>query len=152
MSKNTNLNNAKKAKNDEFYTRLEDIEKELNEYDPKVFKDKTIFCNCDDPTSSNFWAFFQMNFNRLGLKKLISTHYNMDNSPSYAMAYDSKNPKDDIDFSKGAKIPLKGNGDFRSPECIDLLKQSDMVVTNPPFSLFREFVAQLEKLKIINYG
>ena len=145
MAKNANLSNAKKAKNDEFYTRLADIEKELNEYDPVVFKDKTIFCNCDDPTSSNFWVFFHMNFNRLGLKKLITTHYNMDGSSSYAMTYDSKDPKDDIDFDKGTKIPLKGNGDFRSPECIDLLKQSDMVVTNPPFSLFREFVAQLEK-------
>ena len=145
MSRNANLSKAKNAKKDEFYTRLEDIEKELNEYDPKVFKDKVIFCNCDDPTSSNFWIFFHMNFNRLGLKKLITTHYNMDGSPSYAMTYDSKDPKDDIDFGKGTKIPLKGDGDFRSPECIDLLKQSDMVVTNPPFSLFREFVAQLEQ-------
>ena len=145
MAKNANLSNAKKAKNDEFYTRLADIEKELNEYDPAVFKDKVIFCNCDDPTSSNFWVFFHMNFNRLGLKKLITTHYNMDGSPSYAMTYDSKDPKDDIDFDKGTKVPLKGNGDFRSPECIDLLKQSDMVITNPPFSLFREFVTQLEE-------
>ena len=145
MAKNTNLSNAKKAKNDEFYTRLADIEKELNEYDPTVFKDKTIFCNCDDATSSNFWVFFHMNFNRLGLKKLITTHYNMDGSSSYAMTYDSKDPKDDIDFDKGTKIQLKGNGDFRSDECIDLLKQSDMVVTNPPFSLFREYIAQLDQ-------
>lgn len=145
MAKNANLSNAKKAKNDEFYTRLEDIEKELNEYDPAVFKDKVIFCNCDDPTSSNFWIFFHMNFNRLGLKKLITTHYNMDGSPSYAMTYDSKDPKDDIDFDKGTKIPLKGDGDFRSAECIELLKRSDMVVTNPPFSLAREYVAELEK-------
>lgn len=145
MSDNTNLSNAKNAKNDEFYTRLEDIEKELNEYDPAVFKDKVIFCNCDDPTRSNFWVFFHTNFNRLGLKKLIATHYNSDGSPSYTMTYDSKDPKDDIDFSKGSKIPLKSDGDFRSPECIDLLKQSDMVVTNPPFSLAREYVAELEK-------
>lgn len=145
MAKNANLSNAKKAKNDEFYTRLEDIENELSKYDPAVFKDKVIFCNCDDPTSSNFWVFFHMNFNRLRLKKLITTHYNSDGSPSYAMTYDSKDPKDDIDFSKGTKIPLKGNGDFKSDECIELLKQSDMVVTNPPFSLFREFVAQLEE-------
>lgn len=145
MAKNTNLNNAKKAKNDEFYTRLEDIEKELNEYDPAVFKDKTIFCNCDDPTSSNFWIFFHTNFNRLGLKKIIATHYNMDGSSSYAMTYDSKDSENDIDFDKGTKIELKGNGDFRSDECIDLLKQSDMVVTNPPFSLFREYIAQLEQ-------
>lgn len=145
MSRNANLSKAKNAKNDEFYTRLEDIEKELNEYDPAVFKDKTIFCNCDDPTSSNFWVFFHMNFNRLSLKKLITTHYNSDGSPSYAMTYDSKDPKNDIDFSKGTKIPLKGNGDFKSDECIELLKQSDMVVTNPPFSLARKYVAELEK-------
>ena len=145
MSKHANLIKAKNVKNDEFYTRLEDIEKELNSYDPKVFKDKVIFCNCDDPTSSNFWNFFHMNFNRLGLKKLISTHYNMDGSPSYKMEYASQDPKDDIDFSKGTKIPLKGNGDFRSSECIKLLKQSDLAVTNPPFSLAREYVAELEK-------
>ena len=148
------LDNAKSNKNDEFYTRLEDIEKELNEYDPAVFKDKVIFCNCDNPTSSNFWVFFHMNFNRLGLKKLIATHYNMNGSSSYAMTYDSKDPKDDIDFSKGIKIPLKDSGDFRSSECIGLLKQSDIVVTNPPFSLFREFVAQLEQYhkKFIIWG
>jgi len=148
------LDNAKLNKNDEFYTRMEDIEKELNEYDPAVFKDKTIFCNCDNPTSSNFWVFFHMNFNRLGLKKLIATHYTVDGSPSYEMEYNSKDPKDDIDFNKGIKIPLKENGDFRSSECIDLLKKSDMVVTNPPFSLFREFVAQLEKYhkKFIIWG
>ena len=145
MSKNANLSNAKKAKNDEFYTRLEDIEKELNSYDPKVFKDKVIFCNCDDPTSSNFWNFFHMNFNRLGLEKLISTHYNMDGSPSYKMEYASKDPKDDVVLDKGIKKPLRGNGDFRSDDCIKLLKQSDLVVTNPPFSLFREYVAQLKQ-------
>lgn len=145
MAKNASLSNAKKAKNDEFYTRLADIEKELNEYNPAVFKNKTIFCNCDDPTNSNFWIFFHMNFNRLGLKKLITTHYNMDGSSSYAMEYSSKDPKDDVDFDKGTKIELEGDGDFRSDECIDLLKQSDMVVTNPPFSLAREYVAELEK-------
>lgn len=141
-TKNVKLSNAK---NDEVSTRLGDIEKELNEYDPKVFKDKTIFCNCDDSTSSNFWIFFHMNFNRFGLKKLITTHYNSDGSPSYAMTYDSKNPKDDIDFDKGTKIPLKGDGDFRSDECIELLKQSDIVVTNPSFSLFKAYIAQLEQ-------
>ena len=78
MARNANLSKAKNAKNDEFYTRFEDIEKELNEYDPAVFKNKTIFCNCDDPTNSNFWIFFHMNFNRFGLKKLITTHYNSD--------------------------------------------------------------------------
>lgn len=145
MPKNTNLIKAQKVKNDEFYTRLEDIDKELNEYDPAVFKGKVILCNCDDPASSNFWVFFHRNFNRLGLKKLIATHYNIDGSSSYAMTYNSKDPKDDVDVSKGTKIPLKGNGDFRSTECVDLLKQSDMVVTNPPFSLARAYVAELEK-------
>ena len=154
MPQHKSLAKAKKAKNDEFYTRLADIEKELNEYDPLVFKDKTIFCNCDDPTSSNFWVFFHINFHRLGLKKLVATHYNIDGSSSYEMEYDGQHPKDDIDFSKGTKTPLKGNGDFRSAECIDLLKQSDMIVTNPPFSLFREFVAQLEQYhkKFIIWG
>ena len=137
MLKNKNLSNAK---NDELYTSLEDIEKELNSYNPAVFKDEVIFCNCDDPTSSNFWRFFHMNFHRLGLKKLIAAHHSMDGSSSYAITYDSKNQKDDIDFSKGTKILLKGDGDFRS-----LLKQSDMVVRNLPFSLFGEYIAQLEQ-------
>lgn len=112
--------------------------------DKAVFKDKTIFCNCNDSASSNFWIFFHMNFHRFGLKKLIATHYNSDGSPSYAMTYDSKDPKDDVDFDKCTKISLKGTGDFRSEECIDLLKQSDMVVTNPHFSAFRAYIAQLE--------
>ena len=86
-----------------------------------------------------------MNFNRLGLEKLISTHYNMDGSPSYKMEYASKDPKDDVVLDKGIKKPLRGNGDFRSDDCIKLLKQSDLVVTNPPFSLAREYVAELEK-------
>lgn len=145
MLVNTNLSDVKNDKTDKFYTRLGDIENELNEYDPAVFRDKTIFCNCDDPTSSNFWIFFHMNFHRFGLKKLIATHYNRDGSPSYAMTYDSKDPKDDVDFDKCTKIPLKGDGDFRSDDCIDLLKQSDLIVTNPPFSLIREFAAQLEE-------
>ena len=142
MLKNAKLNNEQ---TDELSTRLGDIEKELNEYDPKAFKNKAIFCNCDDSTNSSFWIFFHMNFHRLGLKKLIATHYNNDGSPSYAMIYASKDPKDDVDFDKGTKIPLKGNGDFRSAECINLLKQSDVIVTNPPFSLFRAYIAQLEK-------
>ena len=121
MSKHANLLKAKNVKNDEFYTRLEDIVKELNSYDPKVFKNKVVFCNCDDPASSNFWNFFHMNFNRLGLKKLISTHYNMDGSPSYKMEYASKGLKDDVVLAKGIKKPLKGSGDFRSDECIKLL-------------------------------
>lgn len=145
MAQNAKLSNVKNDKTDEFYTRLGDIEKELNSYDPAVFKDKVIFCNCNDSTGSNFWIFFHMNFHRFGLTKLIATHYNSDGSPSYVMTYDSKDPKDDVDFAKCTKIPLKGNGDFRSEECIDLLKQSDMVVTNPPFSMLRAYIAQLEK-------
>lgn len=143
-AKLNNVKNDKKAQNDEVYTRLGDIEKELNEYDPEVFRNKVIFCNCDDP-SSNFWIFFHMNFNRFGLKKLIATHYTSDGSPSYALEYTSEDPKDDVDFDKSTKIPLKGDGDFRSDECIELLKQSDMVVTNPSFSLFRAYIAQLEQ-------
>ena len=137
MLKNTN---SSKAKTDEVYTSLGDIEKELRKYDPNVFKGKVIFCSFDDPNSKSVWRFFHMNFHRLGLKKLIATHYAMDGSSSYAMTYDSKNPQDDVDFSKGTKFLLKGDGDFRS-----LLKQSDMVVRNLPFSFFGEYIAQLEQ-------
>ena len=136
MQKNAKLNNVK---NDEVYTRLADVENELTKYDPNIFKDKTIYCNCDDP-SSNCWIFFHMNFHRLGLKKLIAAHYKMDGSSSYAMMYDGKNPQDDVDFDKGTKIPIKGNGDFRI-----LLKQSDLVVANLPSTLVRVYIAQLEQ-------
>ena len=128
------------AKTHQFYTRLGDIEKDLREYDPNIFKDKVIFCNYDDPSSKNVWRFFHMNFHRLGLKKLIASHYAMDGSSSYALTYDSKNPQDDVDFSKVTKVLLKGDGDFRS-----LLKQSDMVVRNLPFVFFGEYIAQLEQ-------
>lgn len=131
--------NTDKKPNDEVYTRLQNIEKELNKYDPAVFKDKVIFCNCDD-RSCNCWRFFHMNFHRLGLKKLIASHYAMDGSSSYALTYDSKKPQDDVDFSKGTKVMLKGDGDFRS-----LLKQSDMVVSTLPSSLFWVYIAQLEQ-------
>ena len=137
---NTHLSNAKKAKNDEFYTMLSDIEKELKHY-RKHFKNQVVFCNCDDPTYSNFWKYFHLNFEFLGLKKLITTHYSKD-KPSYKMEYSGGN---DVDCEKGLKIPLKGNGDFRSQECTNILEQSDIVVTNPPFSLFREYVAQLQR-------
>lgn len=129
-----------KKPNDEVYTRLQNIEKELNEYDHKAFKNKVIFCDYDDPSSKNVWRFFHMNFHRLGLKKLIASHYAMDGSSSYALTYDSKKPQDDVDFSKGTKVMLKGDGDFRS-----LLKQSDMVVRNLPSSLFWVYIAQLEQ-------
>lgn len=139
MSKNTNLHAAKSAKNDEFYTRFEDINFEINlvehGYRP-FFKDKVVYCNCDDPEESNFWKFFKARFNGLKLKKLISTHYNHEGKSSYKLEYDGE---------RITKSELDGDGDFRSPECVKLLKESDIVVTNPPFSLFREFVALLMK-------
>ena len=136
---NKKLNAARRAKNDEFYTRLQDIEAELVHYRPQ-FKDKTVFLNCDDPTWSAFWLHFHTLFGVYGLKKLISTHYESDGRTSYAMVYEGG---DDADISVGERIELIGNGDFRSDECIEFLKESDIVVTNPPFSLFREYVAQL---------
>lgn len=137
---NKNLANAKKAKNDEFYTQLSDIEKELQHY-TKHFKGKVVFCNCDDPTYSNFWKYFHLNFGLFELKKLVTTHYSKD-CPSYKMEYLGGN---DNNCEIGIQTPLKENGDFRSQECVDILKDSDIVVTNPPFSLFREYVAQLIK-------
>lgn len=167
---NTNLGKAKSTKNDEFYTQYADIQKEVNayiDYDKDVFRGKTILCPCDDPEWSNFTKFFAGNFDKFGLKKLISTSY----------AYDSKNPKPDFDWQptlfemdnpeydamkspKHGKIftltdkeepprnldklkwhYLEGDGDFRSAEVRELLKEADIVVTNPPFSLFREFIA-----------
>lgn len=133
-----NLKKAKKGKNDEFYTLLPDIEKEMKHYKDH-FKDKVVFCNCDDPIESNFWKYFHLNFAHLGLKRLVATHYHQ-SEPTYKMVYEGGN---DNDCSVGVKTPLSQNGDFRSPECIELLKESDIVVTNPPFSLFREYVAQL---------
>lgn len=135
---NRNLIKAKMAKNDEFYTQLSDIEKELKHY-RRHLKNKIVFCNCDDPTYSNFWKYFHLNFGLLELKKLVATHYSKDES-SYKMEYSGGN---DADCEFGLKIPLKGNGDFRSQECADILQYSSIVVTNPPFSLFREYVAQL---------
>ena len=138
MAKNDNLHKAKEAKNDEFYTQIGDIEKELKHY-KEHFKGKTVFCNCDDPEWSNFWKYFHLNFGLLGLKKLITTHYDA-SDPTYKMEYEGGN---DSDTTIGTITPLKQNGDFRSPECIELLNEADIVVTNPPFSLFREYVAQL---------
>lgn len=139
---NWNLRKANKAKNDEFYTQLSDIEKELGHY-KQHFKWKTIFCNCDDPEESNFWKYFELNFEYLWIKKLVSTHFE-DEKPSYKLEiiwdrnHDWKVNKLDI-----VKTPLKQNWDFRSTECIEILKEADIVITNPPFSLFREYVAQL---------
>lgn len=138
MVKNANLHKAKNAKNDEFYTQLTDVAKELMHY-KKHFKDKIVFCNCDDPTWSAFWKYFHLNFAELGLKKLISTHYDREEA-TYKMEYTGG---DDNDIEAGVKTPLEGNGDFRNQECLDLLDECDIVVMNPPFSLFREYVAVL---------
>ncbi|NMB68443.1 MAG: hypothetical protein GYA20_06750 [Chloroflexi bacterium] len=175
MAKNARLNKANILKNDEFYTQLSDIEAEMLHY-REHFRGKVIFCNCDDPFESNFFKYFAMNFNFLGLKKLIATCYS--DSPvawQQLALFDVKS----VQLKNGeARLPykieisevldangdgavgladvevllkngnnaltlLKGDGDFRSAECIDLLRQADIVVTNPPFSLFREYVAQL---------
>ena len=138
MSTNANLHKAKDAKNDEFYTQLTDVSKELMHY-KQHFKDKTVFCNCDDPTLSAFWKYFHLNFSALGLKKLISTHYDK-TQPTYKMEYTGGN---DNDIEVGVTTSLEGNGDFRNQECLDILDEADIVVTNPPFSLFREYVAVL---------
>lgn len=182
-SMNRGLHAAKAAKQDEFYTQYIDIQKEVEaylEFDPDTFRGKVVYCNCDDPFESNFFKYFAANFNKLGLKKLITTSY--DGSPiagQYTLfpEYDEGNDKrqkpkalavvldqvkdengdgavdvTDVELflkrNKAARMALKGNmeypgGDFRSPECIDLLNEADIVVTNPPFSLFREYVAQL---------
>ena len=141
-AKNSALMAASKAKEDEFYTMITDIEKELRHY-KEHFKDKIVFCNCDDPESSNFWKYFQRNFYHLGLKKLISTHYEAE-KPSYKLEIVANEAlKGQLTFPDYVQTPLKQNGDFRSPECIEILKEADIVVTNPPFSLFREYVAQL---------
>lgn len=142
MSKNKNLHSAKKEKNDEFYTLYEDVEKEVEEYKDQL-KDKIIFCNCDDPESSNFWKYLSNNFEYYGLKKLISSHYDP-NGNSYKLEISRDiNGDDNIDKLDTQKIPFKGNGDFRSEECIEILKECDIVITNPPFSLFREYITQL---------
>ena len=179
---NINLGNAKKVKNDEFYTQYIDIQKEIEaylEYNPDVFRDKVVYCNCDDPFESNFFRYFVLNFNKLGLKQLITTSYKPSPVANTQLGLfgDDKtltkskgrpkinankfiiNEVHDIDgdgefnlkdVAKQLKAnkhnewtPLEGDGDFRSDECIKLLKQSDIVITNPPFSLFRQYVKQL---------
>ena len=143
MAKNTNLTDAKKAKNDEFYTRIEDIEKELKHY-KDFFRGKVVFCNCGDAIHHNFGKYFSMNFEHLGLKKLICTSFEMDGSHGKVAIYEgNKNGNYITDSDEWTTYKLEGNGDFRSAECVELLKQSDVVVSNPPFSLFREYVAQL---------
>ena len=149
---NKNLNAAKAAKKDEFYTQLEDINNELRHY-REHFQGKTVLCNCDDPRVSNFFTYFAYNFEFLGLKRLITTCYksqNMDlfsqgqsEKAIYLIYEGDKNGNSIPDPEEIGIHPLKGDGDFRSKECIELLKQADIIVTNPPFSLFREYVAQL---------
>ena len=166
------LDNAKKSKKDEFYTQLRDIEKELKHY-KKQFKNKIVYCNCDDPYESNFFKFFAGNFNNFGLKKLITTCYggspivggqlplfeikglNSNGKKPFKLEINEVNDYNTdgaIDLSDvewllkndlNTATPLKQGGDFRSNECIDLLKKSDIVCTNPPFSLFREYISQL---------
>jgi hypothetical protein len=188
-SSNSNLTNAKRVKNDEFYTQYGDIQKEIGaylEYNPDVFRGKVVYCNCDDPYESNFFRYFVLNFDKLGLKQLITTSYKpspVANTQLDLFGNDKTSAKSkglprqqagrpkvtankfvinevhDLnndgefnlkDIAKQLKdnkhnewTPLEGDGDFKSPECVELLKQSDIVVTNPPFSLFREYVKQL---------
>ena len=156
MSGNKSLHAANRAKNDEFYTELADIDKELRHY-KHHFKNKTVYCNCDDPRVSNFFHYFSHNFETLGLKKLMATCYKSqaadlfsqnDSEQAVYLIYEGdKNGNRVPDPSEIQVLPLQGDGDFRSEECIALLKQADIVVTNPPFSLFREYVAQL-----VEYG
>lgn len=184
MAGNRSLNSAKTARKDEFYTQLTDIEKEMRYY-RKHFKGKTVLCNCDDPFESNFFKYFVLNFNRLGLKKLIATcystspimgsrfQYRVDDNGQMSFSFgdepivdnESKRPYkavitqvydktgdggvDMLDIAKlfmdgeNKLTELSGDGDFRSPECVELLDEADIVVTNPPFSLFREYVSLL---------
>ncbi|MDR1974193.1 MAG: adenine-specific methyltransferase EcoRI family protein [Bacteroidales bacterium] len=148
-NQNSNLHSAKKQKNDEFYTQLSDIEREMQHY-KQHFLGKTIYCNCDDPEWSNFFKYFALNFEHLRLKKLVSTHFVYSDMFVEGETYKLEivkgldlNEDGKIDLADVVKTTLKGNGDFRSTECIEILKQADIVVTNPPFSLFREYVVQL---------
>ena len=176
MAGNADLHAAGKAKKDEFYTQLVDIEKEVKYY-RQHFQGKVVLCNCDDPYESNFFKYFALNFNALGLKKLIATCYNGSPVSGNELLLDFGDTVDDpkkiaykveitevtdvngdgainladvkylMQNDKNVISILKGNGDFRSQECIDLLKEADIVVTNPPFSLFREYLAQLVEYK-----
>ena len=152
MAANRNLNTAKVKKKDEFYTQLSDIERELKYYRGH-FRGKVVYCNCDDPRVSKFFRYFSLKFRALGLKKLITTCYKNQQIDMFSrndaekaiwLEYDGTQNKTGIPSVEDIGIHyLEGDGDFRSDECIDLLKRADIVVTNPPFSLFREYVAQL---------
>lgn len=148
---NRSFQDAKKAKEDEFYTQLPDIERELRHY-REHFTGKVVYLNCDDPRVSNFFHYFSYNFERLGLKKLIATCYKSQNADLFSQNDSEQAIYLEYDGDMNSNVPnpeeigikpLKGDGDFRSAESIELLKQADIVVTNPPFSLFREFVIQL---------
>ena len=139
---NQNLRDAQKRKNDEYYTFYEDIEKEIKHYLPEL-KDKIVYCNCDNPELSNFWKYFVDNFENLKLKKIISTHFNKDGTSSYKLEWSGETVRKNKLKVNMVKTPLKGDGDFRSEECIEILKECDIVITNPPFSLFREYVKTL---------
>ena len=146
MAGNQFLHAANRAKQDEFYTQLSDIEKELKHY-RKHFRGKTVYCNCDDPTISNFFRYFHLNFEKLGLKRLITTCYK-NRQPDLFSRHDMEAAAGVKYVGNGTEptiFQLNEDGDFRSRECIELLKQADIVVTNPPFSLFREYIAQLVK-------
>ena len=142
MAKNNNLHTAKTAKNYEFYTMLTDIEKEMRYY-KDFFKGKVVYCNCDDARESNFFKYFSLNFEFLGLKKLITTGYKADGKGVVLVYEGDKNGNRRVDNEEIIVNELNGDGDFRSEECIEYLKQADVVVTNPPFSLFRQYVKQL---------
>jgi hypothetical protein len=181
-SLNQGLGAAKAAKQDEFYTQYVDIQKEVEaylEFDPNTFRGKVVYCNCDDPFESNFFKYFAANFNKLGLKKLVTTSYDGSPIAGAQLTFDEyaegngkrQKPKaiaveieevtdlngdgatgiEDVKLflerNPHTRTRLAGGGDFRSPECIELLKQADIVVTNPPFSLFKEYVAQLVKYR-----
>ena len=144
MAKNSNLHNAKVSKNDDFFTQLSDIEIELGHYwahDVNHFEGKSVLMNCDNPKFSNFWVYFHKNFSKLKLKRIGAVYY----STSEPVYYKEYTGGDDFDITVGTETQLSGNGDFRSEECIEILKGYDMVVTNPPFSLWRDVLAQIIK-------
>ena len=139
---NINLHTAKDQGNDEFYTQITDIEKELSNY-KDFFKGKVVYCNCDDARESNFFKYFSKNFEFLGLKKLITTGYKAEGKGVVFVYEGDKNGNHKVEDNEIVVRELEGSGDFRSEECIEFLKEADVVVTNPPFSLFREYIKQL---------
>lgn len=149
MTKNNNLHTAKATKNDEFYTQLEDIENELKYY-KDYFKGKVVYCNCDgflNEEKSNFFVYFSLNYEFLGLKGLICTKYNPNGKGRKYEYYGDLNGNNYPDEEEIFTSDLEGDGDFRSEECIEILRKCDIVCTNPPFSLFRQYVAQLFEYK-----